>query len=154
PTWTAPANGTGAAQTCSIQVVVNDGANGLTQTASFNQVVSNGAEHTLTITQAPAGTPNPAASGGTVNLTITVVDSLGHALNYSWAALCSTLGGGGSLNNSHAAAPTWTAPNNNTGSQQLCGLQVSIDDGANGLSQSASFNYIVDPAGANHTLTI
>jgi hypothetical protein len=38
PTWTAPANATGATQTCVLKVVVNDG-HGTTKTASFNETV-------------------------------------------------------------------------------------------------------------------
>ena len=38
PTWTAPANATGATQTCVFKVVVNDG-HGTTKTASFNETV-------------------------------------------------------------------------------------------------------------------
>jgi murein DD-endopeptidase MepM/ murein hydrolase activator NlpD len=147
PSWTAPTNTTGSQQNCTIQVTVSDGQ-GLSQTKSYSQGVS--PAHTLTITSGPSGTPNPVASGGTANLSVTAADSLGHSLSYAWTASCPTLGSNGSFSNANAQNPTWTAPTNTTGSQQNCTIRVTVSDGQ-GLSQSGSYSQGVSPA---HTLTI
>jgi hypothetical protein len=147
PSWTAPTNTTGSQQNCTIRVTVSDGQ-GLSQTGSYSQGVS--PAHTLTITSGPSGTPNPVASGGTANLSVTAADSLGHSLSYAWTASCPTLGSNGSFSNANAQNPTWTAPTNTTGSQQNCTIRVTVSDGQ-GLSQSGSYSQGVSPA---HTLTI
>jgi hypothetical protein len=137
PVWTAPANTTGNQQNCTIQVTVSDG-NGLSQTGSYIQGVSSFA-HTLTITSGPSGNPNPVTPGGSANLTVSATDTLGHALSYSWTALCPSLQSNGSFNNAAAQNPTWTAPANETGNQQSCTIQVTVRDG-NGLSQTGSYS--------------
>ncbi|MGI5817290.1 MAG: leucine-rich repeat domain-containing protein, partial [Armatimonadota bacterium] len=43
-----------------------------------------GPAHEVTITEGPAGDPNPVASGGEVLCSVTAVDSLGHDLKYAW----------------------------------------------------------------------
>ncbi|MGE3842761.1 MAG: hypothetical protein AB7I50_14385, partial [Vicinamibacterales bacterium] len=49
PTWTAPANLTGSAQTCSIEVVVTEPIDNISQTASYTQTV-NSVANTITLT--------------------------------------------------------------------------------------------------------
>ena len=133
-------------------MTVSDGAGGLSQSPSFTQTV-NSTGHSLTITQQPSGNPNPVASGGAVNMSVGATDSLNHTLTYAWTASCAgPLGGNGSFANGTTATPTWTAPANLTGSAQTCAIQVTVDDGAGGLSQSASFTQTVNSIG--HSLTI
>jgi hypothetical protein len=110
--------------------------------------------HTLTVTCDPSGTPNSVGSGGTANLNVAAVDSLGHPLTYAWTADCpAALVGDGSFNNAALQTPTWTAPQNTTGSQQNCTIQVTVSDGQ-GLTQSPSYAQGVSSEGGPHTLTI
>ena len=94
--------------------------------------------HSLTITGGPSGSPNPVASGGTANLSVSATDSLGHDLSYVWTASCPTLPSNGSFNNVALQTPAWTAPGNATGSQQSCTMQVTVSDGE-GLNQVGSY---------------
>jgi M6 family metalloprotease-like protein len=95
--------------------------------------------HILIITSGPSGSPNPMASGGTANLSVTAQDSLGHPLTYTWTASCpGALGSHGNFNNASLQNPTWTAPTNPTGSQQTCTMQVMVSDGL-GLSEVRSY---------------
>jgi hypothetical protein len=129
PTWTAPQNTTGSQQDCAIQVTVSDGQ-GLTQSPSYPQGVSTEGAHTLTIIDGPSGSPDPVASGGTANLSVTAQDSLGHPLTYAWTADCpAALGSNGSFNNASLQTPTWTAPANTTGNFQDCTISVTVNDG-------------------------
>ena len=138
PTWRAPENGTGAQRTCTITVNVADQfGHSASRTVDVSVLPS---QHTLTITQQPSGNPNPVASGGAVNMSVAASDSQSHTLGYAWSASCAAaLGGNGSFANGTTATPTWTAPANLTGSAQTCAIQVTVNDGAGGLTQSASF---------------
>ena len=60
-------------------------------TNSYVQVVDPAADY-ITITSGPLGTPLPVESAGQVSLTVTAVDSLGHALSFEWMADCGVLG--------------------------------------------------------------
>jgi phage-related protein len=152
PTWTAPSNTTGAAQSCTLRVTVTDGAGGLTQSGEYRQTV-NSVAHTLTLTSGPSGLPNPVGAGGGVAASVVATDSLsGHPLTYAWTAVCPTLGSAGTFSDASAATPTWTAPTNASGLAQTCTLSVTVTDGAGGLSQSASYQQTVDSVA--HTLTI
>ena len=143
PTWTAPANTTGSQQNCTIEVTVSDG-HGLSQLGSYSQGV-NSVPHTLTISNGPNGSPNPAAPGDTVSLSVNAVDSWNHTLSYAWTASCpAELGSTGSFSNSSIPNPTWMAPVNTTGSQQTCTIGVTVSDGQ-GLSQLGSYSQGVDP---------
>jgi FG-GAP repeat protein len=110
--------------------------------AAYAFIGLGGPGHTLTITSGPGGTPNPVASGGTANLTVTAVDSLKHLVSYGWSASCPTLGANGSFSDTTAESPAWTAPANTTDSQQDCDISVLVSDGE-GLSQSASYVHAV-----------
>lgn len=85
---------------------------------------------TITFTQRPNGTPNPVNSGGTVSLSVTAVESLGHPVSYNWQPSCaSILGSNGTLSDPTSQTPTWTAPINTTGSAQACTMNVRVSDG-------------------------
>jgi hypothetical protein len=107
--------------------------------------------HTLTITSGPNGTPNPVASGGVVNLSVTATDSFGLAISYAWSGSCPELPSGGTFNNPNTRNPSWIAPANTTGAQRGCTLRVTASAGD--LSQVGSFTELVNPA-SPHTLTI
>jgi len=109
--------------------------------------------HTITFSAGPTGTPNPVASGGSVQLSATAVDSLGHALGYSWSASCSGGLGNGMLVNPTSSTPTWTAFSNNTGVKQPCTLAATASDGT-GLSQTASFAEMVNPQSSCFSLAL
>ena len=153
-TWTAPANLTGEAQSCTITVNVNDGTGGLTANASYVQGV-NSIGHTLTISTLPGGTPNPVASGAAVAVTATATDSLpAHTVAYAWTAVCpAALGGNGSFGTTAGQqAATWTAPANVTGEVQSCTITVNVNDGTGGLTANASYSQGINSI--PHTLTI
>jgi hypothetical protein len=101
--------------------------------------------HTLQITSGPTGTPNPVASAGMASLSVTAVDSLGHAPSYQWSATCPARRPSGSFSDATAQNPTWTAPANITPSQQDCTIRVTVSDGA-GLSATGSYAHGVSPA--------
>jgi len=101
--------------------------------------------HTLTITAGPAGTPNPVKSASVAALDVTVVDSFSHALTYAWTAACpAALASNGAFSDASDKDPTWTAPENLTGVDQICTIQVTVDDG-HGLTKIASYEQTVFP---------
>ena len=63
-------------------------------------------EHTVTITDGPTANPTTVAPGGVVDLSVTAVCSLGHAINYSWAVEPQE----GTFDNPNQQNPKWTAP--------------------------------------------
>jgi hypothetical protein len=146
-TWMAPLNATASVHNCTISVTVNDGAGGLSvaPVPSYPQVVS--PAHTLTINSGPSGSPNPVASGGIANLSVTATDSNpAHVLTYLWSVLsCPGLTSTGSFNNATSRTPAWTAPPNATASAKTCTIQVTVNDG-NGLIQSPSYAQVVSPS--------
>ncbi len=96
--------------------------------------------HTLIITNWTSGSPNPVDSGNIVNLSATATDSLqSHSVSYSWSAQCIGLGSSGSFSNPNVQNPTWTAPQNTTGTQQNCSISVRASDGSGGLEQVAVY---------------
>jgi len=142
PTWTPPSNTTGGLQSCAIQVVVSDGT-GLTKTGTYSQWVQPIVDD-LAITGGPSGSPNPVDSGGTVDLSVTAKDILGHSLNYSWTASCPTLQTNGTFDKPGLQNPTWTAPSNTTGGLQSCAIQVVVSDGT-GLTKTGTYSQSVQP---------
>ncbi len=149
PTWTAPRNaGTdpvdytiGVTATCS---------QGEEATGSFTQTV-NAELHVLEITAGPSGDPNPVASAGQVQCSVTADDTKGHALSYAWTA---EDGGGtpaGSFNNNTAQNPIWTAPQNLTDAAVPYTISVTVTC-SEGLDASGSYVQTVEYDG--HTLTI
>lgn len=140
PIWTAPTNTLGIQGACSIDVAVTDGQ-GLSRSGFVTQHISPAPPpppHTLSITAGPSGSPNPVASGASVNISVTAVDSLGHNLSYAWTAACSPLPSNGTFSNAASRTPIWTAPANETTAQQTCVLRATVNDG-NGLSQTGTF---------------
>src|SRR5207245_786018 len=99
------------------------------------------------ITTGPSGTPNPVASGGAVNVSVTPVDSLGRTLSSGWTALCGGLGSNGSFDNAALQAPTWPAAANPAGGPQRCVIQATVSDGQE-ATQSAMYTQIVNSAAA------
>ena len=101
--------------------------------------------HTLAITAGPAGTPNPVRSANTASLNVTAVDSFNHPLTYAWTASCPpALGSNGSFSSASAQNPTWTAPANLTGIEQVCTIQVTVTCD-HGLSEEVSYEQGVHP---------
>jgi len=141
PNWTAPANTTGAAQSCNIEVTASDGL-GLDATSAYAQTVDS-VPHGVAITSGPSGTPDPVASEGSVSLAVIASDSLGHSINYAWSASCPGLASNGSFSNPALQSPSWTAPANTTGSPQSCNIEVTVDDGL-GLDDTGAFSQEVE----------
>ncbi|MGE3842763.1 MAG: hypothetical protein AB7I50_14395 [Vicinamibacterales bacterium] len=142
PIWTAPENRTGMPQDCVLTVTISDGQ-GLTVVAPVTITV-NSVPDSVTITAGPTATPNPVASQGLVDLSVTAVDSLDHLLNYAWQQpTCPGLSNGGVLSNGATATPTWTAPLNDTGTSSSCTVSVTVHDG-NGHSATRSATIIVN----------
>jgi hypothetical protein len=84
---------------------------------------------------------------------VSATDSLGHALTYGWSSSCPTLGSNGSFNPGlNVQNPTWTAPVNETGSQQDCTFWATADDGQ-GLSEVVSYTQGVSAIAPSATLT-
>ena len=109
----------GQPQTCTISATASD-AFGRSATGSHTQTV-NAVPHTLTITQAPAGTPNPTQPGQAVALSVEAVDTVAHSLSYLWQASCSGSNGNGTFSpNASVKNPTWTPPPNPAGGNQVC----------------------------------
>jgi hypothetical protein len=136
PNWTAPANLTGVEQSCALSVTASDDQ-GMSASASTTVKVA-AAPHTLTITGGPTTSANPLASSGTAGLSASAIDSYGHTLTYVWSASCPTLAGAGAfVPNAAGPSPSWTAPANLTGAQQLCTLALTVTDGQ-GQSANAS----------------
>jgi triacylglycerol esterase/lipase EstA (alpha/beta hydrolase family) len=153
PTWTPPANPTGVPLTCLVQVSIYDGLD-KTLSASFLQKVngSTAPAHTLTITTSPNGTPNPVTSGGTTTLAVAAADSLGHPLTYAWSAACPALSGGGQFSPAPSGvSPAWTAPQNLTGEEQTCTLQVTVNDGQ---GEVVVASYAQRVSSVPHTMTL
>lgn len=96
----------------------------------------------VTITNGPAGAPNPVASGGTVAVSVTAVDSLAHTLFFSWSADCPTLATSGLFDDPALANPQWNAPVNLTGSEASCSIDVVVSDGF-GFSDNGSYVQLV-----------
>ncbi|MGE3844315.1 MAG: pre-peptidase C-terminal domain-containing protein [Vicinamibacterales bacterium] len=151
PSWTAPENLTASVQTCDMTVIVTDG-HGESTSATWPEQVSI-EPHTLNITAAPSGTPDPVGSEGSVSLSVTALDSYHHPLAYSWSASCTGGLGAGSYSNAATQNPTWTAPLNLSGSQQTCALTVDVTDSGNGLSASDTWTQHVETVPDIVTLT-
>jgi hypothetical protein len=152
PSWTAPANTTGSTRTCTLQVVARD-TEGESATASYAQNVSS-AQHAITITAGPSGSPNPSTPGSPVALSVSAVDSLGHGVSYAWQATCPGVAGTGTFAPSASSqAPSWTPPINPTGAAFSCTLRVDVADGL-GVSANAAFSQAISAGTPAHNVTI
>ncbi|GAB4345865.1 MAG: hypothetical protein Kow0099_26560 [Candidatus Abyssubacteria bacterium] len=74
----------------------------------------------VVITAGPAGMPNPADSGETVQCSVTAEDTFGHTLSYQWSAT------GGTFDNNTVRNPIWHAPANTSGTTQTFQISVII----------------------------
>ena len=98
---TLPAAQTAEGQQWQARARATDGTNFSAWTVSAAVTI-----HGLTITAGPTADPDPVASGGQVQCSVTAEDNLGHALSYEWTAE----GGAGSFDDATSASPVWTAP--------------------------------------------
>ena len=89
----------------------------------------------VTITDGPSGDPNPVASGGDVQCSVTAEDSLGHDLTYQWSAE----GDASSFDDATAQNPIWTAPANTTDQTVEYEISVTVTC-SEGESASSSFD--------------
>ncbi|MBI5115220.1 hypothetical protein HZA56_01990 [Candidatus Poribacteria bacterium] len=141
PVWHAPTNATCAAASYSIGVTVTC-SEGQYATGSYQQDVLPGIADTVSITSAPSGAPNPVASGGDVNLSLTAEDTCGHALSYLWSAT------GGSFTNPTIRNPVWHAITNASCATALYTISVTVScyEGlsASDSCQQAVFGSIAD----------
>ena len=152
PTWTAPANGTGSVQGCTLTVVASDGQ-GTSATASYTQNVG-AAAHTLTITVPPSGTPNPSAPGQGVALNVTVVDSFGLTPTYLWQVTCGGVAAAGTFTpNASAAGPTWTPPAGPTGVEMTCLVRVTAATSGQAVTASYAHRVLADSGPSEVTIT-
>ena len=145
PVWTAPANNTGQEQSYTLSVTVTC-SNGKTATSSYQQRVSPSSD-VVTITSSPSGNPNPVASSGQVNCTVSATDSRGDNLSYSWSSTS-----GGTFNNSNVQNPVWTAPANNTGQEQSYTLSVTVTC-SNGKTATSSYQQRITSINCDPTWT-
>jgi hypothetical protein len=97
-----------------------------------------GVADVLTITSGPSGSPNPVASGGQVNCTVTAADTKGHSLSYSWSV------SGGNVSSVKERNSTWTSPENNTSGVVNYSISVRVAC-TGGLSKSVSYQQSVNP---------
>ena len=113
PQWTAPINNGGADEACRMTVTVTS-TDGKSLTVAFRENIKPvlvGSEY-VEITEGPSGDPNPVASDGQVELSVTATDSLGHPLTYQWTARNSAGPAAGAFDDATAQNPVWTAPDN------------------------------------------
>ena len=150
PTWTAPLNESANPVQYTIGVTVTC-AEGLEASGSYTEVV-NPVVHTLEITAGPEGDPNPVASEGDVQCSVTAVDSVGHPLTYAWEAEDSEGNPAGSFDDSSAQNPVWTAPTNLTDDELAYTVTVTVTCSL-GLETSASYVQRVSPVDDVVTIT-
>ena len=146
--WTAPENETRLDAACALKVTAQDGEG----TSGWRTVgvTVRAIPHTLTIVAGPAGTPNPAPSGGEVALVVAARDSFGHALTYAWSASCPGMSPAGSFSGSGPSVK-WTAPANSSDADRPCTIAVEASDGT-GASTRGTLSQVV--LSATHRLLI
>src|SRR5262249_16632068 len=111
PTWNAPANLTGSEQSCTLQLVADDGP-GQAVSGLYGEKVA-GVVHTLTITWGPGAAPNPGTPAGPAALSVIVSASLNHSITSLWQANCAGIASGGTFQpNAAAQNPSWFPPVN------------------------------------------
>jgi hypothetical protein len=150
PVWTAPQNRTDNTVTYTLAVTITC-TGGKTASGSFAEQVNPVAD-AVTITAGPSGTPNPCASAGTVNCTVTASDSRNHALTYRWTAKDTGGNPAGSFDDATKQNPTWTAPPNLTGSRLYYTIQVAVTC-AQGMSDTKTYTQGVDTVPDTVTIT-
>jgi hypothetical protein len=145
PTWTSPVNSTGSQKSCTMKVDVTDGV--ITIQRTFSQAIDQ-AVHTLSITTAPSGSPNPVPSGATASLQVVATDTFNHTVSYAWTASCPTLASSGTfVPGANVQNPSWNAPANQTSGSVGCTLSVTASDGQ-GMTANADYSQTVLPESA------
>lgn len=121
PAYTAPANWSGSDVTITLSATASCSQDpSIKDTGTVNLTVRS---HHLNIDAGPSVNPTTVASGGQTACMVDASDSLDHAVNYLW----SDNGAGGSFSPSAATQnPTYTAPENNTGSDITVTLRVTV----------------------------
>ncbi len=144
PIWSPPLNPTGSVTFCDITVEVSDGF-GISEARSFTQGVGP-SNHTILALAGPGGAHNPVPSGSATIVSIDPYDTYGHGVSVAWSASCPTLGSDGTFGNANSPASSWTAPANLTNTEEVCRIQVDLDDGA-GFASFLSYDQRVSPQG-------
>ncbi|MGD9495438.1 MAG: clostripain-related cysteine peptidase [Armatimonadota bacterium] len=156
PVWTAPINRTDSVLTCNIKArarctlvtpIVEE-------FASYPQQVRP-APHEMRLTAGASADPNPVASGGQVQCSVSAdCGRDGHGLTYQWAAtMYGHDGPAGSFNDATAREPVWTAPTNLTEEGADCTLTVTVTC-AQDASVSASDELTVIVLPVEHVIQI
>ncbi len=120
PTYTAPANTSGADKIVTLTCVVRSATNpSVSATRTVNLTVR---PHAVTITAGPSVSPDVVGSAGQATVSVTASDSDSHSVTYAW----SDGGAGGTFANASAASTTYTAPANNTGTDKQVTLTCTV----------------------------
>ncbi|HUS80622.1 MAG TPA: DVUA0089 family protein [Armatimonadota bacterium] len=99
-----------------------------------------GQPRTVTITNGPWGDPDAVAPGAQMRLNVIATESQGGGLTYLWSVRNAAGNSVGSLNNSTAASPLWTAPGNNSGQTRQYTASVTVRSAADpSVSDQGSF---------------
>lgn len=154
PTWLSALNRSDAVAEYEITVVVRCASdNAVTDTASCSIQVEP-VDHAVSITDGPAGDPNPCPSGGQVQCTVGAADSrIGHTLSYAWTATDGDGDAAGAFDDATSAAPTWTAPANTTDDPVSYTIAVTVScQGDPSINDSGAFTVDVEPV--PHTVTL
>ena len=152
PVWTAPVNNTGVIKVCSINVTITPSAGNKLNVGFRENIkpVPTGSEY-VEITDGPSGDPNPVASAGQVQLSVTATDSLNHPLTYAWTAWNTanqTAGPAGAFDDDTAQNPTWTAPVNTSVWTESYSIKVVVTS-STGATAFTSYTQKVDPKGVD-----
>lgn len=148
PVWTPPVHNTDSVYTYQITLTATCAEDPTVSTAETLSIQVQPVAHTVEITSGPVATPNPVASGGSAQCSVSAADSrAGHALAYEWSATA------GSFSDPHSAAPVWTAPANLTdgAAEYQITVTVSCVDNA-AIRDTASFVQQVNPV--DHAIQI
>jgi hypothetical protein len=96
----------------------------------------------VAVSPEPAG--EPLAPGDDIDLAVEGVDSLGHALEYTWSADCPDLSSDGEFSEDEGPATTWISPENFTDGVRSCTIEAALADGL-GLIRVVSIAQPVAP---------
>ncbi len=96
------------------------------------------------IVAGPAGSPDPAASGGAVRMSVEIAGCPDADVRYEWSARDGAGDPAGSFDDATSARPTWTAPEVTRAQRYEIAVTVRCDDDT--VVASASFQHRVLPA--------
>ncbi len=120
PTWTAPANTTGADLAVTIAVTARSLAEpAVTDDGSFAVTVLPGQQGDVRITDGPSADPAPVAPGEAVQCSVEATDGAGGALDYAWQARDPSGDPIGGFDDASAREPAWTPPAGANGTYTL-----------------------------------